>query len=166
MTSPVIPVTKAARQAHIGELIAAHRVSSQAQLRELLAEAGIEVTQATLSRDLLDLKATKVRDREGRQVYALPEDGGPLRDSEANCVHLQRWCQDLLVAYDQVGNQLILRTPAGAAQLLASAIDRALLPEVAGTIAGDDTLLVICRDSDQAGAVIAELLRMSEQSAS
>lgn len=153
-----IPLTKSARLARIGEIVAAEAISSQTQLRDRLATEGIVVTQATLSRDLLELKATKVRQAEGKPVYALPVTGGVRESYHATSAQLQRWCQDLLVASDRVGNDIVVRTPAGAAQLLAAAIDGAVLDGVVGTIGGDDTILIVCRDEDAAIQALATLL--------
>ncbi|MDU0968719.1 MAG: arginine repressor [Actinomycetaceae bacterium] len=158
MSSVAIPLTKSARQARVADLIMNEEISSQVLLRERLATEGIDVTQATLSRDLMELKATKVRTRAGRPLYSLPSDGGLRRAEEATVSQLERWCQELLVACDRVGNQVVLRTPAGAAQLLASAIDRAVLEGVVGTIGGDDTILLICRTPHDATQAITHLL--------
>ncbi|WP_239341545.1 arginine repressor [Frankia sp. CiP3] len=136
------PLTKHARQARLAALIARQRVRSQTELARLLAAEGIQVTQATLSRDLEDLGATKVRGPDGALVYAVDVNLAP---TESVRLPLSRLCEDLLVSAEANGNLLVLRTPPGAAQLFASALDRAGLPEVMGTIAGDDTVLVICR---------------------
>lgn len=164
--SPSIPLTKMARQARIADLVAEQAIASQAQLRDLLAAEGIEVTQATLSRDLLELKATKVRTPQGKPMYALPVDGGVRRVEDASDAQLQRWCQDLLVACDCVSHMVIVRTPAGAAQLLGAAIDRAVLDGVVGTVGGDDTILLVCRDEEAAGTVHARLLGSLDQTPS
>ena len=136
-----VPLTKAARQARIGELLESRPVASQTELGRLLAAAGVEVTQATLSRDLVEVGAVKVR--KGRQlVYALPDGGSPV-SSEELPVRLRRAADELLVSARCAGNQVVLRTPPGAANYLASCIDQSHLAEVLGTIAGDDTILVI-----------------------
>lgn len=151
MVDAAIPTTRAARHGLIRELLAEHTISSQEQLRSILAGRGIETTQATLSRDLMDLRATKVRSKEGHQIYSVPDvDGSATHEVEASHTKLARWCQELLIASDRVGNQLVLRTPVGAANLLGSAIDASRMEQVAGTIAGDDTLLIICRSDDGA----------------
>lgn len=145
------PHTKNARQQRIVELVTAHEVRSQTELAELLAQHGLQVTQATLSRDLVDLDAMKVRSASGALVYAVPGEGGDRspaapRETAAATQRLSRLCAELLVSAEPSGNLVVLRTPPGAAQFLASAFDKAELPEVLGTIAGDDTVLVIARD--------------------
>ncbi|SPT53973.1 Arginine repressor [Actinomyces bovis] len=169
------PATKAARHALIIQVLAKARIRSQAELRQALAERGMCTTQATLSRDLVELRATKVRSARGGQVYAVPEAGAPGQlksavtgvDDEGSLAEhvtsrLARWCADLLVTAEWAGNQLILRTPAGAAQLLASAVDDAMLPGVLGCIAGDDTVLVITRSEDTSAEVAGHLIALAE----
>ncbi|MDG4809279.1 arginine repressor [Micromonospora sp. WMMD1120] len=141
------PLTRAARHARIVELIRGTAIRSQTELADLLAGDGVGVTQATLSRDLEELGAVKVRGGDGPAVYVIPEDGQrPLRDAEAAPARLVRLLHELLNGVDSSGNIAVLRTPPGAAQYLASALDRAGLPEIVGTIAGDDTILVVSRD--------------------
>lgn len=147
-----IPTTRAARHQRIQELLERHAVASQGQLLDLLTEDGITVTQATLSRDLIELGAVRIR--QGRSlVYAVPAQGGdvtprPAQDDSQVNARLARLCQELVVSASAVGNQVVLRTPPGAAQFLASAIDRRDAEEILGTIAGDDTILVITRALD------------------
>jgi transcriptional regulator of arginine metabolism len=144
------PVTKTARQALIADLLAGHEVKSQPELAELLAARNLHVTQATLSRDLVELDAVKVRVASGALVYAVPAEGGdrtPVAgDGAGATARLARLCAELLVSAEASGNLVLLRTPPGAAQFLAGAIDRVELPDVLGTIAGDDTVLVIGRE--------------------
>jgi transcriptional regulator of arginine metabolism len=156
------PATRAARHARIVELVRGRPVRSQTELAELLGAGGVQVTQATLSRDLEELGAVKVRDAGGAQVYLVPEDGEPVlrpaRDRagdrpgdrpgapEGPPGRLARLLRELLTGADASGNLAVLRTPPGAAQFLASALDRSGLPEVVGTIAGDDTILVVARE--------------------
>jgi transcriptional regulator of arginine metabolism len=135
-------LTKAARHSRIEELIRANVVTSQAELVEHLRLAGWTVTQATLSRDLEELHAVKVRG-----AYVIPaENERPLRPAEEPPARLTRLLRELLTGADASGNLVVLRTPPGAAQFLASAIDRAGLPDVLGTIAGDDTILLVARE--------------------
>jgi len=145
------PITKAARQALIAELLGGHEVKSQPELADLLGERGLHVTQATLSRDLVELDAVKVRVASGALVYAVPAEGGdrtPVTGEGAGASHrLARLCAELLVSAEASGNLVLLRTPPGAAQFLAGAIDRVEQADVLGTIAGDDTVLVIARDT-------------------
>jgi transcriptional regulator of arginine metabolism len=141
------PVTKTARQERITTLIRNRPVRSQTELVELLAQDGIQVTQATLSRDLEELGAVKLRGSDNHAGgYFIPEDGNPtLRRAEQAPARLARLLRELLTGTDSSGNLAVLRTPPGAAQFLASALDRAGLPEIVGTIAGDDTILVVAR---------------------
>lgn len=139
--------TRVARQARIVELVSQMGIRSQTELAKLLAGEGIDVTQATLSRDLDELGAVKLRGADGgAPVYVIPEDGSPVRGVQGGTSRLSRLLGELLVSADFSGNLTVLRTPPGAAQFLASAIDRAALHDVVGTIAGDDTLLVIARE--------------------
>jgi transcriptional regulator of arginine metabolism len=141
------PGTRTARHARIAELIRTQPVRSQTELGELLAADGMQVTQATLSRDLEELGALKVRGADGPAAYYLPEDGHPpLRPSQQAPARLLRLLRELLTSVDASGNIAVLRTPPGAAQYLASALDRAGLTDIVGTIAGDDTILVVARD--------------------
>jgi transcriptional regulator of arginine metabolism len=141
------PLTKAARHARITALIRDRAVRSQTELAELLATDGVQATQATLSRDLEELGAVKVRGTDGGPaVYVVPAEGaGPMRPAEQAPARLVRLLRELLTGSDVSGNLVVLRTPPGAAQFLASALDRSGLPEVVGTIAGDDTILVVAR---------------------
>lgn len=159
------PRTKAARHMRIVELLAQEAVRSQAELGELLAEDGFVVTQATLSRDLDDLRAVKVVGPDGELVYAVPEDGGdptprPVDLDAASGVRLARLAEELLVTVDHSANIVVVRTPPGAAQFLASAIDHAVLPTVIGTVAGDDTIFMVTRDPDGGSEVAAALLEI------
>jgi transcriptional regulator of arginine metabolism len=160
-------MTKTARHARIVELIRSRSVRSQTELAELLAADDTHVTQATLSRDLEELGAVKVRGADGAAAYVIPEDGNPaLRPAAAilagsgagrTPARLVRLLRELLTSADASGNLVVLRTPPGAAQFLASALDRSGLPEVVGTIAGDDTVLVVAREP-VSGAALAKLL--------
>ena len=141
-----VPATKAARHGLITALVRAGSVRSQPELLAQLAENGVAATQATLSRDLEELGAVKLRGVDGGPgVYVIPEDGAP-RPVPGGTLRLDRLLNELLVSYDASGNLAVLRTPPGAAQFLASAIDRASLPDVVGTIAGDDTIVVVARE--------------------
>ena len=157
-------VTRSARQARIRELIEAEHVTSQTHLATLLADAGIEVTQATLSRDLEDLGAVKLRGADGVPAsYVLPPENAPLRPAQTAPARLSRMLADLLTGAEGSANLAVLRTPPGAAQFLASALDKVALPDVLGTIAGDDTLLVISRRPDGGPALAARLQTLAER---
>lgn len=152
------PLNRVARHARIVDLIRLMPVRSQTELGDLLARDGVQVTQATLSRDLEELGAVKVRGGDGPAVYLIPEDGHrPLRDAETAPARLVRLLRELLNGVDSSGNIAVLRTPPGAAHYLASALDRAGLPEVVGTIAGDDTILVVARTA-VGGAALGDKL--------
>jgi transcriptional regulator of arginine metabolism len=149
-------MTRTARQGRIVEVVSQRAVRSQSELAKLLAAEGIDVTQATLSRDLDELGAVKLRGPDGgAPVYVIPEDGSPVRGVQGGTTRLVRVLGELLVSTDHSGNLAVLRTPPGAAQFLASALDRAALHEVVGTIAGDDTILVVAREP-MTGAELAD----------
>src|SRR5215475_12234318 len=162
---PATPLTKAARQARIAEMVSEMEVRSQTELAKLLAKEGVAVTQGTLSRDLEEMGAVKVRAPDSRSgVYVVLDPAvtslhQPVRQV-TDLIHprLARLLGDLLVGVDSSGNLAVLRTPPGAAQLLASAIDRGGLPDVVGTVAGDDTVLVVARDPAGGGALAERLL--------
>ncbi|WP_179389034.1 arginine repressor [Psychromicrobium silvestre] len=154
-----MPATKTARQARIAALLTGRTVRSQAELAELLIADGVQVTQATLSRDLVELGAVRVRSEAGL-VYAVPQAGVDRTPHAAVSkeyldARLTRLCAELLVTAEASANLAVLRTPPGAANFLAMAIDHSVLPEILGTIAGDDTVLIIARDP-QGGAEIAD----------
>ncbi|HYQ35233.1 MAG TPA: arginine repressor [Mycobacterium sp.] len=139
--------TRAGRQARIVAILSSSSISSQGELAARLADEGIDVTQATLSRDLEELGAVKLRGADGGVgVYVVPEDGSPVRGVSGGTDRMSRLLGELLVSTDASGNLAVLRTPPGAAHYLASAIDRAALPDVVGTLAGDDTILVVARE--------------------
>ena len=150
--------TRAARQARIVEIISREQVRSQTELLGLLEAEGIETTQATLSRDLEELGAVKLRGADGGTgVYIVPEDGSPVRGVSGGTDRMSKLLGELLVSTDASGNLAVLRTPPGGAHYLASAIDRSALPFVVGTIAGDDTILVVAREP-MTGAELASML--------
>jgi transcriptional regulator of arginine metabolism len=150
--------TRAGRQARIVAILSSSSISSQGELAARLADEGIDVTQATLSRDLEELGAVKLRGADGGVgVYVVPEDGSPVRGVSGGTARLSRLLSELLVSVDASANLAVLRTPPGAADYLASAIDRAALPYVVGTIAGDDTLFVAAREP-MTGAELARTL--------
>lgn len=164
--SASVPATKAARHARIVQLLGREQIHSQAELARALARDGLHVTQATLSRDLIELRAEKVRMSSGVLVYAVPGEGGDrsvqaTRDAEYLAARLARLCGELLVSAESSANLVVLRTPPGAAQYLASAIDHSVLPGVLGTIAGDDTVLVIGRDVDGGDELATRFLALA-----
>ncbi len=158
------PLTKASRQARILELLAARQVASQTELGRLLADEGIPVTQATVSRDLEELGAVKVRSA-GGTTYTVPPEGAPRGGTaEAVDARLGRLLEELLVSAEASGDVVVVRTPPGGAHLLGAALDRAGLPAVVGTVAGDDTVLLVTRTPATAvsGELAARLLRLAE----
>lgn len=217
--SQVSPVTKAARHAQIAGILEQAAVRSQDELADWLARRGVRVTQTTLSRDLEELGAVRLRGPDGALFYALPGvPGGPgshpggLTESMAGRgggsggadgggsasgaggpgaaagsaaaglpgqagrtgpehgdlaaeprARLARTAAELLVAAEASANLVILRTPAGAAQFLASVLDHASWPSILGTVAGDDTVLVIARDPAGGEELAQALLRLAER---
>lgn len=164
--SSQIPLTKGARQQRIVDLLETEQVRSQTDLADLLAANGVVVTQATLSRDLVELDAVKVRSASGALVYAVPGEGGDrtpvvARESAASEARLARLAADLLVSAEASANLVVLRTPPGAANFLASAVDKAELVDALGTIAGDDTVLVIARDPNGGEELVRRLLALA-----
>ncbi len=155
-----IPSTKAARQARIIALLESSKIRSQSALAEHLEKDGVQVTQATLSRDLVEIGAERIRGSDGVLVYAVP-GADPTRDRDAPD-RLKSLFRDLLIMAESSGNIVMLRTPAGAAQFLASALDHTEIPEAIGTIAGDDTVMVISRDPNGGAALAQRFLEWSE----
>ena len=182
------PLTKTARHARIADILAREQVRSQEELADLLERyAGVHVTQATLSRDLDELGIVRLRSG-GSLVYSLPEEpggpgshpGGPgsraggasartagsagAAGSESpHDARLARYLGELMTSAEASANLVVLRTPAGAAQFLASVIDHAALPSVLGTVAGDDTVLLIARDPAGGDALAADFLRRANR---
>ena len=169
MSTGAWPATKTARQQYIVEVLSREEVRSQAELVDRLAEVGIATTQTTLSRDLEELGAVRVRGSEGVLVYALPGEGGDrtpraVPDAPAQAGgRLARVCGELLVSAVASANLVVLRTPPGAAQFFASALDHAEVESVIGTIAGDDTVLVVARDPDGGAEVAEQLLSLARR---
>ncbi|MFV0406034.1 MAG: arginine repressor [Propioniciclava sp.] len=160
MTERSAPTTKAARQQRIVELLTRQTIRSQADLAELLVTDGFTVSQGTLSRDLVDVGALRVRTAAGDLSYAVQE-------AEPVDVHraqgrLARLLGELLLSAEASANLVVAKTPPGAAQYLASAIDRAGMDTVLGTIAGDDSILLVSRAPDGGDVLAEQLLAMGE----
>lgn len=146
-------LSKTQRQHRVALLLEQEAVTSQGQLVELLATHGVEATQATVSRDLEELGAVKVRAAGGEAVYAVPELP---KDRVAPEEHLRRVLGDWVVEVGSSGDLVVVRTPPGSAHVVASALDRAGLADIVGTVAGDDTVLVVAAESQ--GAALADRL--------
>ena len=164
-----MPATKIARQARVQALLYSRAVRSQAELATLLADDGLVVGQATLSRDLVELRAVRVRGAEGALIYALPREGGERGVHSASSqeqldTRLIRLCGELLVTAEASANIAVLRTPPGAANFLALAIDHSVMPSILGTIAGDDTVMVISREPLGGSEVAARFLQFAAES--
>lgn len=136
--------TKQQRQQLIIQLIGAHDVSSQPELQELLKKKKITATQATISRDLEELGAVKVRIAGGESRYAIPEYE-PARVAPGDQLRrvMGEWVAEVVVS----GNIVVIRTPPGCAHVVASALDRSANPDLLGTVAGDDTVLCVASES-------------------
>jgi len=159
-------MTKAARHAKIVTLLEQHEVRSQSELAELLANDGVQVNQGTLSRDLVEVGALRVRNSSGHLVYAVPADGGDRRPHVGEFAsfegRLARLCAEILVSAEASANLVVLRTPPGAAQYFASAVDRVGWESILGTIAGDDTILLITRSPSGGNDIAKQFLIMSQ----
>jgi len=161
----VIPQTVAGRRQLILDILGRLSVRSQGELLGILSREGFDITQATLSRDLVELGAVKVR--EGKTlVYAVPGLGGdrtvraaPAPDEVTS--RLRRQCEELLVTARPSANLVVLRTPVGAANYLAAALDQADEPDILGTIAGDDTVMIITTGARQSRALVNRLLALA-----
>lgn len=151
-------LAKPQRQHRVARILAQQAVTSQAQVVDLLAAEGVVATQATVSRDLEDLGAVKVRSASGESVYAIPEEPVSRPSSDD---HLRRVMGEWVVEVGHSGNLVVLRTPPGSAHVVGSAIDRAGLAGVLGTVAGDDTVLVVATERDGGRAVARSLSRLA-----
>jgi transcriptional regulator of arginine metabolism len=163
--SPKRAMSKTARHSKIITLLEQHEVHSQSELAELLADDGVQVTQGTLSRDLVEIGAMRVRSSAGRLVYAVPGEGGDrtphVGEFASFEARLARLCAEVLVSAEASANLVVLRTPPGAAQYFASAVDRVGWESILGTIAGDDTILLIARSPNGGSAIAQQFLIMS-----
>ena len=159
--------SKTARQQRIATLISQGPIHTQDELRSLLAAGGHLVTQTTLSRDLVELRATKVIGSDGRSAYAIPEEGDPSStpviaiDADVSA-RLARVASEVVVSADASANIAVIHTRPGAAHYLASAIDRSALDEVIGTIAGDDTVLLVARDANGGEALAHHITGLAQ----
>lgn len=151
-------MSKADRHAVIRDLIARHEVASQEELRQLLLKRGLDVTQSTLSRDLRELRLARIPGPDGTARYAEPEGAS----DDARTPALESLLPQLFVNVDGVSELILLRTLPGGAQAIAEAIDNREWPELLGTIAGDDTILMICRSGQARAKVTRRIREMAE----
>jgi transcriptional regulator of arginine metabolism len=159
--------TKIARHRRIVEILERTSVPSQSRLAELLLGDGYDVTQATLSRDLDEIGAVKVSRGGEPSVYAVPGEGGDATPvgalvAELSRTRLARVAAEVLISADYSANLVVLRTPPGAAQYLASALDHSAVPDIIGTVAGDDTVLLVARDPNGGEQLCSAMLRLAE----
>jgi transcriptional regulator of arginine metabolism len=146
-------VERERRRSVLRDLVSRYAITSQGALVALLRDAGIEATQATVSRDLEELGIDKVRGADGQAAYALPTAG-----------ELAQLLRQFVVRIDASGNLAVVRTPPGAAGTVASAIDGADLPDVLATVQGDDTLLVVAAEGCSGRSVAAHLTAIKDAS--
>ena len=149
---------KPQRQHRILRMLEDQAISSQAQLVEMLAIDGVMATQATVSRDLEELGAVKVRIPGGTMAYAIPEHA---KERTAPDDHLRRVMGEFVVEVSHSANIALLRTPPGSAHVVASALDRAGIADVLGTVAGDDTLILVCSEQVGGAKVAADLAALA-----
>jgi transcriptional regulator of arginine metabolism len=138
-----VRLAKPQRQHRVARILEQHAVSSQSQVVDLLAAEGVVATQATVSRDLEEIGAVKARMPGGDLVYVIPEQA---KDRVVPEEHLRRVLGDWVVEVSHSMNLVVLRTPPGSAHVVGSAVDRAGLPDILGTVAGDDTVLVVATE--------------------
>lgn len=161
MSERAVPASKAARQGRIVEILTHATIRSQTELAERMASDGFAVSQGTLSRDLADIGALRVRTPAGDLAYVLRETE-PADATRAEG-RLARLLGELLLSAEASANLVVLKTPPGAAQYLASAIDRAGVNAALGTIAGDDSILLVSRDPAGGDALVDYLLGLGER---
>jgi transcriptional regulator of arginine metabolism len=166
LDAPKGVMSKTARHAKIITLLEKREVRSQSELADLLADDGVQVTQGTLSRDLVEIGALRVRSSGGHLVYAVPGEGGDRTPHVGEFAsfegRLARLCSEILVSAEASANLVVLRTPPGAAQYFASAVDRAGWESILGSIAGDDTILLITRSPSGGSDIAQQFLTMSQ----
>jgi len=149
---------KPQRQHRIARMLEEQMISSQGQIVELLAAEGVVATQATVSRDLEELGAVKVRIPGGAMAYAVPEHG---KDRSTPDDLLRRVMGEFVVEVSHSANLVVLRTPPGSAHVIGSALDRAGFPDVLGNVAGDDTLILVCAEGSGGAGVAAHLAELA-----
>jgi transcriptional regulator of arginine metabolism len=152
-------MSKSDRHALIRELVRRHAVGSQEELRQLLLKRGADVTQSTLSRDLRELRLARIPGPDGAVRYAVPD--APQDDSRTPA--LEGLLPQLFVSVDGVSELILLRTLPGGAQAIAEAVDNREWPELLGTIAGDDTILMICRSARAREKLVRRIRQMARR---
>ena len=160
------PASRIARQARIRELVRCGRVASQSDLASILAAEGLTVSQGTLSRDLVEIGAVRGRDLNGKLRYTIREGSHPsdVTTGSPAWEHLARLTKELCTGVRNNESLVVLKTPPGAAQYFGSAIDLAGSQAILGTIAGDDTIVIICASGIRA-TDMAEAFRSMAESA-
>ena len=152
---------KRQRQQAILELVRREPLASQQAILDRLRELGYEITQPTVSRDLDELGLARIRDASGHLRYAAPQETAPLgREDE-----LRRVLQEFALGIVASGNLVVVRTPPGAANAVAQVLDRVEIDDVIGTVAGDDTILVVAREGVRGRTVQRRLERLSQREA-
>ncbi|HUG88711.1 MAG TPA: arginine repressor [Actinomycetota bacterium] len=152
---------KRRRQQAILELVRREPLASQQAILDRLRELGYEVTQPTVSRDLDELGLTRVRDASGHLRYASPQDAAPVGRKE----ELRHVLQEFVLGIVASGNLVVVRTPPGAANAVAQVLDRVEITDVVGTVAGDDTILVVAREGVRGRTVQRRLERLAQREA-
>ena len=152
-------MTKSQRQHRIVQILEHHVVSTGAQLVSILNREGFPATQATVTRDLQELGVVKTRDADGVRRLILPADASP---SPAPLEHLRRMMGEWAVGVESSGQLVVVRTPPGCAHVVASALDRSTVPGIIGTVAGDDTILVIAAEDVTGGDVANHLRQLAD----
>lgn len=143
---------KVRRQMKILEIIEREAIGTQEELAEKLRETGFDVTQATVSRDIKEMRLIKVPTGENSYRYGSPRERGPSNLQE----RLKRMFRDTVVSIDHSENLIVIRTLPGNAMALASVIDGSSWPEIIGTVGGDDTILVIVKPKDMVESVVSK----------
>lgn len=166
---PHRPISRAARHSAIEEALSKYIVTSQQQLSSILSNEGIEVTQATLSRDLDELKAVKTRRKDGKIAYSVGETSvGEIRvdaNKPSDSILVSRALTGLVTSVASAGNLVVVHTLSGAAQYMGSLFDRNPFEGVLGTIAGDDTVLIVVSDGKTAEKLTKLLLDAASKKA-
>lgn len=145
--------TKARRQRAIAELIRTRSIGSQEELAEMLAASGHPVAQATISRDLEEIGAVKIR-RQGGIGYSMPDEINASRWAGSR---LRKILHEWVRSIEPAGNLIVIKTPPGSAHLVGAALDQAELPDLVGTVSGDDTLFLAIRDASKGASFAAKL---------